>query len=342
MPTHPFAAPRGRVARLTVRSDALGGNLLGDPAEREVAVYLPDGYDESGADYPLLVGLAGFTGSGLKMLGWRSFDENLLQRVDRLVAEGRIGPVIVALPDGFTSLGGNQYVDSPALGLWERYLVEEMIPAVEAEFRVRPGAGHRAVFGKSSGGYGALVQGMKHGDQWAAVACHSGDVDFDLVYRRDLPRLLDHLARFEGGVVEFVDHLRGARKIRGEEMHALMLLAMAASYDPDPAAPLGIRLPVDPRTCQLIEERWQCWLDHDPLRMIQRPECRQSLGELKLLFIDCGSRDPYALHYGNRALARKLREAGIDHRYEEFDDTHSGIDYRLDVSLPVLYEAISG
>ena len=150
------------------------------------------------------------------------------------------------------------------------------------------------------------------------------------------------LARFEGGVVEFVDHLRGARKIRGEEMHALMLLAMAASYDPDPAAPLGIRLPVDPRTCQLIEERWQCWLDHDPLRMIQRPECRQSLGELKLLFIDCGSRDPYALHYGNRALARKLREAGIDHRYEEFDDTHSGIDYRLDVSLPFLYEAICG
>ena len=53
--------------------------------------------------------------------------------------------------------------------------------------------------------------------------------------------------------------------------------------------------------------------------------------------MDCGRRDEYFLHYGARSFARKLEAAGIEHRYEEFDDGHTGIDYRLDVSLPYLY-----
>jgi hypothetical protein len=59
------------------------------------------------------------------------------------------------------------------------------------------------------------------------------------------------------------------------------------------------------------------------------------------LFIDCGSQDPYGLHYGARALADRLRQLAIEHSYEEFEDTHSGIDYRLDRSLPFLYRAIA-
>ena len=54
------------------------------------------------------------------------------------------------------------------------------------------------------------------------------------------------------------------------------------------------------------------------------------------LFIDCGSRDQFYLQYPARALVRKLGTLGIDHRYAEFDDNHSGIDYRMDRSLPFL------
>jgi len=88
------------------------------------------------------------------------------------------------------------------MGAWEAFLVDEMLPALEARFRVRPGREHRAVFGKSSGGYGALVQGMRHAESWGAVACHSGDVDFDLLYRRELPGTLDALARYDHDVKE--------------------------------------------------------------------------------------------------------------------------------------------
>jgi len=342
MPSHNFSLPRGQVVHLTIASEALRGNLLGDPAERVVSLYLPEGYTGSDGDYPLFVGLAGFTGSGLKMLAWRSFGESVPQRLDRLVGQGKMGPVIAAFPDGFTSLGGNQYIDSPVFGNWERFLLEEMVPRIESHYRVRRGAAHRAVFGRSSGGYGALVQGLRHGAHWGAVACHSGDINFELAYGRDWPRALDQLARREGGIGEFLEHLETADRIGGEEMHTLMLLAMAATYDPDPGAPWGIRLPVDGQTCEPIAERWARWLEHDPLRMIEREECQAGLRRLRGLYLDCGFRDQYHLHYGARAFARHLCELEIEHRYEEFDGSHSGIDHRLDISLPFLYAAVSG
>jgi len=340
VPQHNFDRPRGRLELVKVESAALAGNLLGDPATRDIAVYLPAGYDDSDADYPLFVGLAGFTGSGLKQLGWQAFGESLPQRLDRLVATGAMGPVVLALPDCFTSLGGNQYIDSVALGNWEEFLLDEVLPALEARYRLRRGPRHRAVFGKSSGGYGALIHGLRHGERWGAVACHSGDIDFDLCYRPELPRALDGLARHEGGIAGFLDHVAATPKLEGGEMCTLMLLAMAATYDPDPTARWGIRLPVDPHTCTLLEERWSRWLDHDPLRLVERETCRESLRVLSLLYLDCGSRDQYFLHYGARAFVRRLREHGIDHVYEEFPDTHSGVDYRMDRSLPLLYAAV--
>jgi S-formylglutathione hydrolase FrmB len=342
MPIHRFEAPRGRVETIEIDSRALAGNLLRDPARRAIAVYLPEGYDRSGADYPLVVVLSGFTGSGLKQLAWRPFGESLPQRIDRLIAEGRMGPVVAALPDGFTSLGGNQYIDSVAMGRWEAFLLEELLPRLERDFRVRPGARHRAVVGKSSGGYGALVQGLEHGEQWAAVACHSGDIGFDTVYRRDLPLLVEELGRHGGDVGAFLDRLAGAPKIRSREMLALMLLAMSASYDPDPAAPRGIRLPCDPSTGEIVPARWERWLAHDPLTLVERADCQARLRRLAALFIDCGSRDQYFCHHGARAFVRRLAALGIPHRYEEFEDDHSDVDYRMDVSLPLLYAALDG
>ena len=43
---------------------------------------------------------------------------------------------------------------------------------------------------------------------------------------------------------------------------------------------------------------------------------------------------------GSQLLSEQLHRAGIAHRYEEFDDNHSGIDYRMDVSLPFLCRSL--
>jgi hypothetical protein len=341
MPNHNFDLPKGRLEYVTIDSAAVAHNMLGDPTRRTVGVYLPEGYDDSQESYPLMVGLAAFTGSGLKMLGWQSFGETLPQRIDRLVAAGKMGPVVMAFPDCFTSLGGNQYVNSPVMGNWEDFLLKEMLPELQQRYRVKPGPEHRAIFGHSSGGYGAIRQALLRSDEWGAVACHSGDMGFDLLLRRDLPVAVNTLATCGGDIPQFIERVRQADKISGGEMVTLMMLALAASYDPDANSPLGIRLPVDLHTCELLEDRWRSWLIFDPVVMLKDKGCQQSLRKINALYIDCGSRDEYFLHYAARAFVRQLEALKIDHQYEEFDDTHSGISYRLDRSLPVLYKAIT-
>ena len=85
-----FFGQMGSVAHLTIESQALTGNMLGDPSARVVDVYLPAGHDGKGL--PLLVDLAGFTGSGLYYKNWAGFRENLQERLDRLIGEQRMSP----------------------------------------------------------------------------------------------------------------------------------------------------------------------------------------------------------------------------------------------------------
>jgi enterochelin esterase-like enzyme len=186
-------SPSGRLVVLEHASRVLAGNPLGDPHVRRLPVWLPPGYDEGatrgrGRRYPVLFDLVGFTGSGHAHVNWRPFDENVPERVARLIRDGRMGPCIVAFPDCFTSLGGNQYVDSPAVGRYAAYLTRELVPLVDREFRTLASRDHRGCFGKSSGGYGAIVHGMRHPETWGAVADHSGDAMFEFCYNTDLPR----------------------------------------------------------------------------------------------------------------------------------------------------------
>jgi enterochelin esterase-like enzyme len=340
MPSHPFHRPRGRVEEIRIDSALLESNLLGDPSERSVLVYVSEGADAVAGGVPLLVDLVGFTGSGFSHLGWKCFDENLPQRVDRLQDEGRLGPCVVALPDCFTSLGGNQYINSVAMGPWADWLIEEMIPALEERFPIAPGRDKRACFGKSSGGYGSVIAGMRYADTWGAVASHSGDMGFDRIYLRDLVAACDALNRHEG-ITGFLEHFRKTETVPGRDLGVLMTLAMAATYDPDPEAPLGIRLPVDLSTCVLDEEAWARWLLHDPVHIIEEESAQVQLRSLKGLYIDCGWRDQYFIHFGTRQLVARLTELGIEHRYDEFDGTHSGVNHRMDESLPFLYEALT-
>src|ERR1700674_1781609 len=107
-----FFGLMGSVSRITIESSALKSNMLGDSPLRTVDVYVPAGHDGHGL--PLLVDLVGFTGSGLSHTNWAGFRENLPERLDRLIGEERMPPVVVAFPDCFTRLGGNQYINSAA------------------------------------------------------------------------------------------------------------------------------------------------------------------------------------------------------------------------------------
>src|SRR5438067_7360680 len=144
-----FFGPEGSVSRVTIESQALKSNLLGDPSVRAVDVYVPAGRD--GRGLPLLVDLVGFASSGLSHTNWVGFRENLPERLDRLVGERRMPPAVVAFPDCFTRLGGNQYINSAATGAWEDFLLHEMLPTIEPR-NGTGGSGRRGVFCKISAG----------------------------------------------------------------------------------------------------------------------------------------------------------------------------------------------
>jgi hypothetical protein len=255
------------------------------------------------------------------------------------MSEGRMGPAIVALPDSFTSLGGNQFLNSPIAGNWEDFILEDLIGHLESRYPVLPGRDHRAVVGFSSGGYGAIMQGLRHGDRWGGVACHSGDMGFELLYRGEFPKVLLRLARHDGDIGQFFTAFRAAPKARGSDFFSLMILGQCAFFDPAEEGH-GLQLPVDPRTCEVLPERWKNWLAHDPVELARQSTAQAQLRQLKLLYLDCGSRDPYNLQFGARTFVKRLSAGAVDHLYEEFDDDHSGVDYRLDESLPRLWEAI--
>ena len=291
--------PQGTLVVVELASTILADNPLGDPHVRKLAVWLPPGYDEGesrgrGRRYPVLYDLVGFTGSGLAHCNWRPFDENVPERVTRLVHEKRMGPAIVVFPDCFTCLGGNQYVNSPAVGRYADYLTQEIVPFVDREFRTLGRREHRGCFGKSSGGYGAMIHGMKHTKHWGAIADHSGDAYFEFCYLTDWPRTLNELDRYrrkpraagridvtadqrgadrghdDGRVKRFLEAMWRKDKFSDAEGHALMMIAMAATYDPDAKAPLGFRLPVNLETGEILRERWRAWLAHDPIHLVAR------------------------------------------------------------------------
>lgn len=327
----------GTVHRLAIESSVLKGNLLGDPAERLIDVYVPAG--TSGDELPLLIDLVGFTAGGPAHTNWKNFGENVPERLDRLIASGTMPPCVVALPDCFTKLGGNQYINSAAMGRWDDFLIEEAVPFVEAKFGCG-GKGRRGCFGKSSGGYGAMVQAMLHPDFWNAAASHSGDVGFDLLFIPDFPKVLRALATTDNSIQNWLEKFFAAQKVKDPDVHILMILAMAATYDPDPDAYMGIRLPVTVDTCELIAERWANYVKWDPLTLVEKHG--EGLKKLKALYIDCGDIDQYNLVFGSRRMHKRLTEMKVPHVYEEFPDDHTAVDYRMDVSLPLLAKALSG
>jgi len=330
--------PTGRLVTITVTSELLRDNPWGDPHQRAVPVYVPPGYDDTTDHYPLMVYLAAYTGSGLKSVVWRAFEESIPERLDRLIGEGRMGPVVMALPDCFTRLGGNQYLDSAGMGRYASFLHAELLPALQSNFRIHASPEHRAVLGKSSGGFAAMRCAMDWPGQWGAIANHSGDAGFDLLYQRDFPLVADVLANYGNDPLHFVNRFWKSKKVTGGDIHTLMMLCMAATYDPADE-PETIQLPFDIYTCELIPERWARWQAHDPVQRVATSV--EGLSALNGLWMDCGFRDQYMIHYGMRRLHQALENHAIEHIYEEFNGTHSGIDYRLDESLPYLYGKIA-
>ncbi len=320
----------------TLHSKILEKNLLGDPLERTVAIYLPPHYNKND-HYPLLLALAPYNNSGLGLIAWHPAKENLPQRLDRLILSETMPPCVVVFPDCFTRLRGNQYNNSCVVGAYQDYLIDEVIPFVENLYPAG-GPGYRGCFGKSSGGFGAITHGMTRPDVWSAIACHSGGMGFQWMVSGYVSLISIELSRYNYNIEHFIRYTESSYKLTHEEFVTLMFLSFCAAYDPDPLCFLGIRLPFDPYTGQWIAQYWKTWLACDPA--FPSLEKIKNLSSLKALYIDCGAYDQYHLQFGARILHNTLKEHNIKHFFEEFSDNHTDLEYRYDLSLPFIVKGI--
>lgn len=325
-------AIQGTVQVLRHESDVLRSNPLGDPHVRDVIVYLPPGYETSGERYPSVHALSGFTGRGRMMLNDAAFTPNLAQRLDRLIAAGTIRPMIVVMPDCFTYYGGSQYINSSATGNYEDYLTCEIVPFVDDNFRTIATRDSRAVMGKSSGGYGSLIMGLRHADIFGLVCSISGDAYFELCLPMDFAKACRLI---KGDPMGFMKRVWATEKHGRDDHSAINTIGMSACYSPNGA---DFDLPFDMATGEIRDDVWRRWLEHDPVRLVEKHV--ENLRSLRLLFIDAGTRDEFALDLGARVLCKRLREHDIAHIHEEFDDGHFSISYRYDRSLELISNSI--
>ena len=324
---------QGTVRILPHESKVLKGNPLGDKYIRDLFVYLPPGYEESGENYPTVYCLTGFTGRGRMLLNDSAFTPNLAQRMDRLIASGTIKPMIIVMPDCFTYFGGSQYINSTATGNYEDYLTSEIVPFVDENFRTIKDKKNRAVMGKSSGGYGALIMGLRHAEIFGLICSISGDAYFEYCYPTDFAKAFRVI---KGDPKGFMKEFWSREKQGKDDHSALNIIGMSACYSPNGA---GFDLPFDLETGEIRQDVWARWLEHDPVRLVEKHV--ENLKSLNLLFIDAGTRDEFALDIGARILSKKLQDFDVPHIHEEFDDGHFNISYRYDRSLQLISEHLN-
>jgi S-formylglutathione hydrolase FrmB len=331
---------KGRFEEQSIVSRALEGNPLGDPSTRAMWVYLPPHYEHRGERrYPTIYVIQGLTGQVDAWWNRSAFRPSVPELVDELFASGDVPDAIVVFVDAFTSLGGSQFVNSPGTGRYLDYLCDDVVSFVDARYTTIPSREHRAITGKSSGGYGAMTVPMRRPDVFGAFATHAGDALFELCFMPGIAASVRTLREnYDGSFANFWRDFRSrpAFSKRGDA-DLLNIYCMAACYSAEEDG--SVTLPFEQNSGKIRDDVWQRWLANDPVRMA--PQHSEALHSMRAIYIDAGKSDDYYLDLGATAFSAELRALGIEHHCELFDGTHSAIEYRYPIALRYLVERMT-
>jgi hypothetical protein len=332
----------GRLDRHTFDSRLLLGNPLGDPNERPLWVYVPPGYDDDTTTrYPSVYVIQGYTGHLSMWANRTPYRQPFVETADAVFADGSVPGCIVVYVDAWTGYGGSQFVDSVGTGKYHSYLCDEIVPWVDARYRTIADRESRAISGKSSGGFGAMITPMLRPDLFGALASHAGDSLYELCYLSEFGKGARALRDFDHDVLSWWDDFRSRTPFtKPADNLLLMQLGVAACFSPD--ADGTPRLPFDQVTGAPIPELWQRWLDWDPVRMA--PKYADELRSLRAVWLDAGTHDEWFLDLGAEAFRAELTKAGLPEDkiyFELFDAGHGGIDYRYPLALRWLAERLA-
>jgi hypothetical protein len=307
----------------TFDSGALRENPLGDPHERDLWVWSPQ---DRSQHYPSVYVLHAHMRSATSWFNVEPFDQSYPERIDGLAPQA-----VVVLVDGWTSVGGSQWIDSTGIGRYGTYLREEVVSFVDATY---PTNGARGLQGKSSGGYGAIVNTLERPDLFQAFAAHAPDALFDVTLAHGFPaaaRFLD-----ERGITSMAEFWASFSGL--DEPGAVLVTELGAC-----ALAFGDgELPFDSATAAVLPERFGRWLTHDSVRLVA--EHGPVVAGLRGVWLDAGDRDEYYLDRGALALQRALRRTGLPEErlhFELFPGGHRGLSHRYPLSLAYLVGSLS-
>lgn len=337
---------KGELYIYSYTSSVLKNNPLGDPYERDFPIYFPPSYETSEKKYPVVFFIVGFTGTGFSHLNRSFMVETIQDRFDRLIKEKKMKEMIVVMPDCITKFGGSQYINSTATGRYEDYITKELVPFVDKNFRTIPYAHSRAICGKSSGGYGAMILSMKNPDIFGLMCSTAGDAYFEYCYKNDFGSFITDIERYgkgDKGVVNFIKNELNYTQPKPKSFHNICnMLGMASCYSPNPknlkTKGYGFDIPIDLSTGELRNDVFNKWLKHDSVYLVSK--YKNNLKKLKLIFIDAGKSDEFALNIGARIFSERLAKNGIKHFHEEFNGGHFNIQHRYDRTFEMISKHI--
>lgn len=148
---------------LMLESTALAQNTTGEDTEKEIGIYLPPSYYQNTEKrYPVVYYLHGFGESA------NGFIYSKKDELNKAFKNGAKEFIFVGV-DGTNVLGGSFYANSPVIGNWEDYVVTEVVPMIDKNFRTINSSDSRGICGFSMGGFGAVNIALKHPDVFGAL-----------------------------------------------------------------------------------------------------------------------------------------------------------------------------
>jgi hypothetical protein len=316
------AATKSQVIARELRSDHIAGNPIGIDPIRRMLVYLPAGYDPSSSQrYPVIY----FLPNPFEESYRYDFDRRDAQGLfDRAIADGVIREFILVAVDMNTSLGSSWYANSPATGNWEDFMIQELVPYIDANFKTLSSRDSRGIAGIFIGGYGAIRLGMRHPDVFGSVyAMHPVGTGTGVGVSMTIPKW---------DILTKANSMEDVKKDGGTRIFTTMFQA----HLPNPAkAPLFIDLPARQENgALLIDAELMDRFRNNFYLETMIPRYADKLKSLRGFKFDWTRNDANFDHvYANQAFTRKLNEFGVAHAAEEytgpFDESNWGADGRI-------------
>ncbi|HWS33580.1 MAG TPA: alpha/beta hydrolase-fold protein [Actinoplanes sp.] len=324
----------------TIDSQVLRGNPLGDPHERPLWIYTPPGYEQGTERYPSIYVIQGYSGQVTMWGNRQPFRKPFIETADQVFATEQAPGCVIVYVDAWTAYGGSQFVDSPGTGNYHTYLCDEVVPYVDRNYRTIPDRESRAITGKSSGGFGAMITPMLRPDLFGALATHAGDALYEYCYLAEFGKAARALREYDHDIQAFWKDFQSRVAFTKEsDMILTLVLGCTAAFSADPDG--TPRLPFDPRSGQIRPELWQRWLDWDPIRMIDR--YADEMRSLRAVWIDAGTSDEWFLDLGAEAFKDGLLRVGVPDEkiaFELFPGKHGGMDHRYPLAVAWLAERL--